>query len=95
MPKYYISSGDLQHTVDRPQPKAAAIDAFETLRGSPVETLGKLTVVSEHGFDSDNEDDTYFLTIDLLDETEQLEAYMHTEWMEDGDAELDECDWSQ
>ena len=92
MPKYYISSGDLQHTVDCPQPKAAALNAFESLRGNPVEQLGKLTVVSEHGFDSDNDDDTYFCTIDLLDETDQLESYMHTEWMEDGDATLDEIE---
>jgi hypothetical protein len=83
MPKYYISSGDLQHMTDKPQPKAAAIDAFENLKSCPVSQLGKLTVVSEHGFDAGHDDDMYFCTVDLLDETDQLESYVHTEWIED------------
>jgi hypothetical protein len=88
MPKYYVSSGELQRAIDRPKPKDAAVAAFNTLKERPVKLLGKLTMVSEHGFDSEADDDIYFCTVDLLDETDQLENYLHCEWMDDD--ELDE-----
>lgn len=83
MPKFYVSSGDLQVTNESDAPKNAALAAFMKIKDiQPIEKLGRLTVVSEHGFDSDREDDTYFMTSDLLDETNQLEDFASTEWVE-------------
>ncbi len=78
MPKYYVSSGDLQQTIDRDNPKTAAIDVFMNMKNNP--DLGKITLVSESGYDSENENDMYFCTLYLLDETNQLDAYLQEEW---------------
>lgn len=82
MPKFYVSSGDLRCTIDRENQHEAAIGAFQSLQDNPVDRLGTLTMVSEHGYDSEADDDMYFCTIDLLDKTDQLESYLHTEWMD-------------
>jgi hypothetical protein len=82
MPKYYVSSGDLNITCDNDFPEKAALAAFNTIKQHPIKELGKLTVVSEHGFDSNRDDDRYFITADLLDETDQLDNFKSTEWLE-------------
>jgi len=82
MPKYYVSSGDLNVTCDNDRPEKAAVAAFNQIKRNPIKELGKLTVVSEHGFDSNCEDDRYFITADLLDETNQLDDFKLTEWLD-------------
>lgn len=81
MPKYYVSSGELNVACESDIPKNAAIAVFERLKKEPVGQLGKITLVSERGFDSDAEDDTYFITGDLLDETNQLADFKSSEWL--------------
>lgn len=83
MLKFYVSSGDLQVTTESDVPKNAALAAFFKIKDiQPIKRLGRITVVSEHGFDSDKEDDTYYITSDLLDETNQIEDFASTEWTE-------------
>jgi hypothetical protein len=61
MPKYYVSTGDMQAVLERDDPEQAAIDAIRT---TEVEVFGLLTKVSEVGFEiHDN---------DILIDTQQL-----------------------
>jgi hypothetical protein len=81
MAKYYVSSGDLRVTCNADDQKEAALFAFSKIKDKKVEQLGKVTVVSEVGFDSDCDDDMYFVTSDLLDETNQTDDFQATEWL--------------
>ncbi len=81
MAKYYVSSGDLRLAVSADTSRDAAIDAFARLSENPIQSLGKLTMVSEHGFDSEADDDCYFCTIDLLEETGQMDNFTSSEWI--------------
>lgn len=81
MSKYYVSSGDLNIICDSDTPDNAAIIAFNRMKDSPVGQLGRLTLVSEHGFDSEFEDDIYYITCDLLNETGQSADFQLAEWV--------------
>jgi len=79
MPKYYVSTGDFNQVIDRPDPKTAIYDAFKLLGGA--EHLGLLTLVSEHGFDSCEEEDVYYGTIGVLEDTGQLDNFTLEDWL--------------
>jgi hypothetical protein len=81
MAKYYVTSGAFKQIIDRPTPKKAAVDAFKTLENKPVKSLGTIVMVSESGFDSDNDDDDfYFSTIEILEQSDQLGNYKSEDW---------------
>ena len=80
MPKYYVSSGDLNITLESDCPDNAAKTAFNKMKDNIIAQLGRLTVVSEHGFNSGRDDDTYYITCDLLNETDQLADFKSAEW---------------
>lgn len=80
MPKYYVSSGELNVACDTENPDDAVLFAFNRLKDVPVNQLGRLTLVSEHGFDSDLDDDVYYITCDILNETGQAEDFQLAEW---------------
>ena len=75
MPKYYVNAGELRKIMDRPDPETAAVDAFRTLETDPVDSLNSITVVSEEGFDSTSGDDLGFITMELLEQSDQLGLY--------------------
>ena len=81
MAKYYVSSGDLRVTCEGDDQKEAALFAFSKIKEKSVRQLGKLTVVSEVGFDVGYDEDMYFITSDLLDETDQAEDFQAAEWL--------------
>jgi hypothetical protein len=81
MAKYYVTSGAFKQIIDRPTPKKAAVDAFKTLENKPVKSLGTIVMVSESGFDSDNDDDFYFSTIEILEQSDQLGNYKSEDWL--------------
>jgi len=71
MPKFYVTSGELQVVLDRPSPKEAALDAFKTIAEKDDICLGLIVQVSEMGMDmheDDEEDDRFFSTDLLLEE---------------------------
>ena len=81
MAKYYVTSGAFKQIIDRPTPKKAAVDAFKTLENKPVKSLGTIVMISESGFDSDNDDDDfYFSTIEILEQSDQLGNYKSEDW---------------
>lgn len=80
MAKYYVSSGDFKQVIDRPNHKNAAIDAFKTLATNPVKSLGSVVMVSEHGFNSDSDEDFYFSTLEILEQSDQLKNYKSKDW---------------
>lgn len=84
MPKYYVSSGELRVAVDENTPHQAALTVFYNLKNHPASSLGKITMVSELGFDSQADEDVYMLTLELLDETDQLDQFSSPEWKGDG-----------
>jgi hypothetical protein len=75
MPKYYVDAGDLRKIVDRNTPEEAAIEVFKSLDSNPVPCLNRVTIVSEEGFDSTSDEDWAFLTIDLLEQSNQIANY--------------------
>lgn len=75
MPKYYVDAG-FQKIIEADSPEDAAIKAFQELKHP---TLNSVTVVSETGFDSINED-WFFNTIDILEKSGQLENYKSKDW---------------
>ena len=75
MPKYYVDSGDLRQIIDRTSPKIAAIDSFKTLAINPVQTLNSITIVSEEGFDCDSDNDWFFSTMEILEQSDQIGNY--------------------
>jgi hypothetical protein len=79
MPKYYVDAGDLRKVIDRPDPKTAAIDSFRTLEDNPVSSLNSVTIVSEEGFDADNENDWCFTTVEILEQSDQIGYYKSEE----------------
>ena len=81
MAKYYVTSGEFKQIIDRPSPKKAAIDAFKMLENNPVSSLGTIVMVSEIGFNSDNDDDFYFSTIEILEQSDQLGNYKSDDWL--------------
>lgn len=81
MPKYYVSSGDFQQIIDRPDPETAVYDAFKLLGDTSPARLGLITLVSEHGFDSCEDEDTYYGTIGVLEDTGQLENFKLEDWL--------------
>lgn len=82
MPKYYVSSGDLKHIITRKNTREAAIDTYRKLPDmKKVGKLGLLTMVSERGFDSEDQDDSWYITTDLLEETEQADDFSVLDWM--------------
>jgi len=81
MPKYYVSSGDFSQVIDRPDPTTAIYDAFRALKDISPECLGLLTLVSEHGFDSCEDEDIYFATLSVLEDTGQIENFKLEDWL--------------
>jgi hypothetical protein len=81
MPKYYVSSGDLQKIISAENHKKAAIAVFEQLDALSVDSLGIITLVSERGFDAFDDDDVYFPTMDLLEAADQLGNYKLEDWL--------------
>ncbi len=81
MPKFYISSGDFKQVVDRPDSKTAVYDAFQSLKGDSPMRLGIIVVVSERGFDSIVDDDMIFSTLDVLEDTGQIENFKLEDWL--------------
>lgn len=81
MPKYYVSSGDFQAVIDRPDPKTAVIDAFRQLEDSPVDSLGFATVVSEKGYNLNHANDIWFPTLDILEQADQIGNYKMKDWI--------------
>jgi hypothetical protein len=75
MPKYYVDAGEFKKIIDRQNPKIAAIEAFRTLEENPVSALDSVTIVSEEGFDTNNENDWCFFTMELLEQSDQLGPY--------------------
>lgn len=77
MPKYYVNAGEFKYIISRPTPKDAAIDAFRELENNPVSQLNYITVVSEHGFNDEEvqPDDYWFLTLEILEQSDQVENY--------------------
>jgi hypothetical protein len=80
MPKYYVYSGDFKKMIDRPTPKNAAIDAFRSLEENPVDSLCFATVVSEVGFFKDHDNDIWFPTLEILEQSEQIGNYQFNNW---------------
>lgn len=78
MPKYYVSSGDLQVTIAQPTAKQAALLAFLDLQS--IKHLDTFTIVSEQGF-GEHEEDEWFMTADLLGETNQSGDFKNKEWL--------------
>lgn len=75
MPKYYVDAGEFRKVISCTDPKNAAIEAFRTLEDNPVSSLSSVTVVSEEGFDTNNENDWCFSTMELLEQSDQLGQY--------------------
>lgn len=75
MPKYYVDAGELRKIIDEADPTKAAIEAFKTLENDPVSSLRSITIVSESGFDSNNENDWCLSTMDILEQSDQLGNY--------------------
>ena len=80
MPKYYISSGDFNQIIDRPDPETAVRDAFQ-LGGNLPDCLGLVVLVSEHGFDSCEDEDVYYNTLNVLEDTGQLDNFKLEDWL--------------
>lgn len=78
MPKYYVASGDLQVTISQPTAKQAALAAFLDLQN--IKHLDTFTIVSEQGF-GEHEEDKWFMTVDLLGETDQASNFKNKEWL--------------
>jgi hypothetical protein len=76
MPKYYVDAG-FQKVITADSPELAAIHAFQKLNKK---TLNSITIVSETGFDTNNED-WFFNTIDILEKSGQLENYKSKDWL--------------
>jgi len=51
------------------------------LENNPVSSLGTIVMVSEIGFNSDNDDDFYFSTIEILEQSDQLGNYKSDDWL--------------
>jgi hypothetical protein len=75
MPKYYVDAGEFQKIIDETTPKMAAIEAFRTLEDNPTRTLSSITIVSEEGFDTNNENDWCFSTLEILEQSDQWGQY--------------------
>lgn len=75
MPKYYVDAGEFKKIIDRKSPKIAAVEAFRYLENNPVDKLCSITIVSEQGFDANNENDWCFSTMELLEQSDQLTNY--------------------
>ena len=75
MPKYYVDAGEFRKIIDRETPKIAAVEAFRSLENNPVSALCSITIVSEEGFDTNNENDWCFSTMELLEQSDQLGPY--------------------
>ena len=75
MPKYYVDAGEFRKIIDCEDPKIAALKAFKTLEKNPVSSLNSITIVSEEGFDTNNENDWGFSTMELLEQSDQLGPY--------------------
>jgi hypothetical protein len=75
MPKYYIDAGEFRTVIDSPDHNIAAVKAFELLENQPVRSLRSITIVSEKGFNSANENDWYFSTLELLEQSNQIRNY--------------------
>lgn len=75
MPKYYVDAGEFRKIIDETDPTKAAIEAFRTLENNPTRTLSSITIVSEEGFDTNNENDWCFPTMDLLEQSDQWGQY--------------------
>ncbi len=68
--KYYVTTGDFQVVIEgQKDPKEAALEAFDGLAESKAGSLGSVTLVSRHGFDSESPDDIWIPTMDLLEQT--------------------------
>lgn len=72
---YYVDAGELKEIVEDSDYKAAAIKAFKVLENQQVESLSSITIVSEKGFDSCSDDDWYFSTMELLEQSNQIHNY--------------------
>ena len=75
MPKYYVDAGEFRKVIDGTDPKIAAVEAFRSLENNPVPSLRSITIVSEIGFDANNENDWWLSTMDLLEQSDQLGQY--------------------
>jgi hypothetical protein len=82
MPKFYVTTGDFKCLMDKKTPREAAVAAFETLENSPSANLGLVTMVSELGYDSEDMNNLYFCTIDLLEASDQLGYYKTDDWFD-------------
>ncbi len=71
MPKYYVSSGDLQTCIIANNHRAAAVKVFKRIGElDDAPALGVLTFVSEHTFDVMNcaEEDVFCATPEIIHE---------------------------
>jgi len=75
MPKFYVSSGNLKAVLCANDPTIAAINALLETN----ENLGRITMVSETGFDSESHDNVYFNTSYLLKKAGIEENYQDIE----------------
>ncbi len=75
MPKYYVDAGKFRKVIDADDPTTAAIEAFRTLEENPVSALRSFIIVSEEGFDTNNENDWCLATMDILEQSDQLRQY--------------------
>lgn len=85
MPKYYVKTGQLECVLSEDNPEKAALRAFETRLDREIKSLSNYTKVSEKGFDSNSEADTYFCTQTLLEKSGQMRHYKSREWLEPDD----------
>jgi hypothetical protein len=67
MPKYYIKSGQIKHTIDRPSDKKAIIDTLKYYKRRGF-MVGAKICVSEKGFESFKE----WFCYDISDFMEQI-----------------------
>jgi hypothetical protein len=68
--------------MDKSTPRDAAIAAFKTLEINPVDQLGLITMVSEHGYESEDPENLFFDTVSLLEASDQLGYYKTDDWFD-------------
>lgn len=79
MPKFYVSSGELQIVLDRENVNEAVVDALKYAIDNGIKRLGAITHISEVGFkinsQKNHEDDVFFKTSHLLKEIDPNNPY--------------------
>jgi hypothetical protein len=69
MKRYYVTTGANRVTVDAKSVREAATDAIERIVSDDVKrSMGQITMVSLHGFESDANDDVFVSTSAIMQE---------------------------